>query len=391
MNRDETEAHFLALREAGRNYLATSKHSLNKSERTYRKGEVHDFFGIDPRTTKSYASRLGISDITELTLSQMRAIRNCLPDNLRVAPKFLRGDKRHCQVIAVQNQKGGVGKSTSSLNIASGLATEYHQDYRIGVIDLDAQHNASSFWVRDLSLDEHISAGELILGEYKLDEGETEKEFISSCFLQTQIENLRILPASQLHRSYEFKFHEQRMQGDPQAPYRRLKHIIDTVADEFDVIIIDTPPSSGFLTLNAYFAATSVIFPVCFNEIDVEATSSYFDFIPSLWKMMADLGHEGYDFCKVLVCNYDEHSSSELLIKNRFIEQFGYFTYGTEFIKSEAIRVCNNLNCTIFEMSASQYPKTKKSFNRCKQNVSQVLSGIHHDLVSSWERKLREV
>ncbi|MGD8116900.1 ParA family protein [Vibrio sp. TRT 29B02] len=389
MNARETNSHFLELQDRGRSYLASSKHTIEKPERVFRKGEVHDYLSIDPRTAKKHANNIGIDDISELSLTQIRSIRDALPEQLRVAPKFVRGDKKHCQVIAVQAQKGGVGKSTTSTATASGLATEFHQDYRVGIVDLDAQYNASSFWVHDLHLDKHISAGELIVGKYELEEGETEKQFFSSCFLQTQIPNLRILPASQLHRGYEFEFHKQLLDVDPQEPYRRLKHIIDTVSDEFDIIIIDTPPSSGFVTLNAYYAATSIIFPVCFNEIDVEATCSYFDFIPSLWSMMEGLGHQGYDFAKILVCNYDDNSISELAIKNRFIEKFGYFTYNTEFYKSEAIKVCHNMNSTIFEMSASQYPNTKKTFTRCKQNVSQILSQIHHDIVTSWERRER--
>ncbi|MCC2525026.1 ParA family protein [Vibrio coralliilyticus] len=388
MDQQQTATLFANLQDKGREYLARSRNRIEKEERSYQNKEVHAFFGLDPRTTKKYAlEACGIADIKNLTLTQMCDIRDALPQNLRVALKFERKENQHCQVIAVQNQKGGVGKSTHATTIATGLALEYHQEYRIGFIDLDAQHNASSFWLDNLESDEHVSAGELIIGEYELDEGETEKEFFSSCFLPTSIPNLRILPASQLHRSYEFKFHQQLNSGNREDPYRRLKHIIDTVSDEFDIIIIDTPPSSGFVTLNAYFAATAVVIPVQFNEVDVEATCSYFNFIPDLWQMMADLGHPGYDFVKIQATNYDENSNSELDIKNKFLTQFGSYTYGAQFFSSEAVKVCNNLNSTLFEMSASQYPMTKKSFQRAQTNAGNVVSELHHDILNAWSSR----
>ena len=62
----------------------------------------------------------------------MYKVRDLLPDNLRKDAKFVRSEQQKAQVMVIQNQKGGVGKTVSAATIASGLATEFHQEYRVG-------------------------------------------------------------------------------------------------------------------------------------------------------------------------------------------------------------------------------------------------------------------
>ncbi|MCG9575374.1 ParA family protein [Vibrio tubiashii] len=387
MDKVQTRAFFRDLKDRASNFMGREKLRYEKNERVFTTPEATAWLGdLDRRTVRSYASKVGISpDTTRYTLSELYRIRDEMrrSDRPLVPERFKRNGLR-CQVIAVQNQKGGVGKSTYATSSAAGLATEYPQEYRIGIIDLDPQHNASSYWVENLHLDEHYSAGDLMVRSYELEEGDDEKEFISSCFLPTTIPNLRILPASQTHRSHEHLFHKQQLEGVSDSPYLRLKNIIAMVEDEFDIILIDTPPASGFVTINAYAAATSVVFPVQLNKVDIDATCSYFNFIPDLWDMLETLGHTGFDFLKMVRTNVDENSDSEIEIERKIASEFHSFVFPSSMKSSEAIKVCNNHRSTVFELSKSQYTKSKKSFERSAQNVKHIVSDLHFEIGNVW-------
>ena len=392
MDKLATRAFFENLRTQAKRFISKEERLFPKKERTFNKTEIYKYLGgIDKTTFVNYAEMAGLESVSErkeFTLKEAYAVRNALRSSERVhaEPKFQRSDKQSCQIICVQNQKGGVGKSTYSVNSASGLAIEIPKEYRVGIVDLDPQHNASKYWVENLHLDEHYSVGDLMALNYELEEGENEAEFLSSCFLPTPIPNLRILPASQNHRSHEYTFHREFALGyEGVSPYLRLKSILDQVQDEFDIIIIDTPPSSGFVTINAYAAATSVVFPVMLNKVDIDATCGYFNFIPELWDMLENLGHIGYDFTKIILTNVDQNSDSESETEAKMIEEFSRDIFSNSFVSSEAIKVCNNHRSTVFEMSKSQYPKTKKSFERCELNVRRVVMDLHREILKVWE------
>ncbi|WP_238971025.1 ParA family protein [Vibrio alginolyticus] len=101
----------------------------------------------------------------------------------------------------------------------------------------------------------------LIMRNFDLDEDETFEQAVSEAFLETTIPNLRILPASQSDRAIEGWFHEQVFTHKLPSPYSILADIIDAVKDEFDIIIIDTPPSR-LRDLQCVLCSNKCCFPV---------------------------------------------------------------------------------------------------------------------------------
>ena len=250
---------------------------------------------------------------------------------------------------------------------------------------MDGQATLSMYYAPEVDTIGTLSVGDLISGNFELDEGETLKEAVSASFLETTIPNLRILPASQSDRSLEGWFHESVFNGKQEKPYSILANLIQQVSDEFDIIIIDTPPSLGYATYNSYFAATSVVFPLSVTENDIDATCSYFKFIPQVWALMSNADHPGYDFMKILLTNHrDSTTSTELM--NNFYDYFSTFIYSKEFKNSEAIRQCSSLLSTVFDMSKSEYPKSKSTFQSAQQNAYEVSCQIVRDLNLIWRK-----
>ncbi len=396
MDTQQTTTTFQSLKDGADAYIKRRNLRLlanhRKELRNFTRAEASNYLGIDAKTLDKYVAAANIDPRRHedsqwnIDIEEMYRVRDLLPDTLRKESKFVRSPEQKLQVIVIQNQKGGVGKTVSAATIASGLATEFHQEYRIGLIDMDGQATLSMYYAPEAEQEGNLSVGDLMMRNFELDEGETFDQAVSEAFLATTIPNLRILPASQTDRAIEGWFHEQVFSHKLASPYSLLSDIIDSVRDEFDIIIIDTPPSLGYATYNAYFAASSVVFPLSITENDIDATCSYFSYIPQVWALLANANHEGYDFMKIMLTNHRDSSTTTELM-NSLYDNFAPYIYSKEFKHSEAVRQASSLLSTVFDMSKSEYPKSKATFQSAQQNSYEVTSQILRDIVNLWREQ----
>lgn len=146
------------------------------------------------------------------------------------------------RVIAIANQKGGVGKTTTAINLSAAIAKK---GKKVLVIDSDPQGNTTSgFGVDKNELDNTIY--ELLLGECS----------VHDCILKEVIPNVSILPANVNLAAAEIE-----MIGIDKKEYV-LKNEIDWIKDDYDYIMIDCPPSLSMLTVNAMTTANTVLVPI---------------------------------------------------------------------------------------------------------------------------------
>ncbi len=152
------------------------------------------------------------------------------------------------KIIALVNQKGGVGKTTSSINLAACLG---HLGKKALLIDLDPQGNSTTGLGIDKG-DIKKSIYDLLVNEANL------KEVIK----KTKFRNLYIIPATISLAGADLELAEKSRLDPEFSKNKQLKKGLEEVKDIFDYIIIDCPPSLGLLTTNALTAADSVIIPV---------------------------------------------------------------------------------------------------------------------------------
>ena len=158
-------------------------------------------------------------------------------------------------IIVFANQKGGVGKTTSAVNVAAAIG---FRGKKVLLVDLDPQGNTSS--------GVGINKKNMKLSTYDVLIGRCSAE---SCIVETDYKNLSIMPSNISLAGAEFDLTKPEIEDR----YHRLKNALTLIRDSYDYILIDCPPSLGILTINALTAADGVIVPMQCEFYSLEGLS----------------------------------------------------------------------------------------------------------------------
>jgi chromosome partitioning protein len=193
------------------------------------------------------------------------------------------------RIIAVTNQKGGVGKTTTAINIAASLALA---DQRVLLVDIDPQANMTS----GLGLRGQSAAGGTIYHALTTDDGIPDP---AAFVLATAVHGLSIVPSDLNLTGAEIEM------VPLAARESRLRRLLDPLRSSFDYMFIDCPPSLGLLTLNALVAADAIIIPLHCEYFALEGLA---DLVATVRRVRAAL-NPGLDIEGVLLTMYDERTN----------------------------------------------------------------------------------
>jgi chromosome partitioning protein len=232
-------------------------------------------------------------------------------------------------IIVIANQKGGVGKTTTAINLSAALALK---GKRVLLIDLDPQCNSSLSFVDSEAI--NGSAFELL----------TELEQPWSNFIhKTKVENLNIVPSKISLAKLEAK-----LVGDFDAIFR-LRDRIEMIRKDYDFILLDTPPTLGIITVNALVAATDVLIPIQSSYFALEGTD---DLLETIEKVRSrpnpDLSLLG-----VLVTLFDKRTALSKDVEAHIRKVFGTKAFKTIITRSVRLEESPAHKETIFSYAPS--------------------------------------
>lgn len=246
------------------------------------------------------------------------------------------------KIIAVANQKGGVGKTTTSVNLSSILAKKGR---KVLLIDTDPQGNATS----GLGIEKNLSYSvyDVIVNEVDIDK----------TIQKTNVKNLSICPSNINLAGAEVEL------VSMISREQRLKEKLDLIKDQYDYIFIDCPPSLGLITLNTFTAADSVLIPIQCEFYALEGLGQLMNTINLVKKRLnKNLEIEG-----ALLTMYDMRTNLSNQVVKEVSKYFGDNVYKTVIPRNVKLSEAPSYGMSIIEYDArskgaKSYDKLAKEF-----------------------------
>lgn len=246
----------------------------------------------------------------EFTLKEMHQIQ----DALGVRPG--RGPEDDPLTIAIANLKGGASKTSTAIHLAQYSAL---RGYRVLMVDLDAQGSATTmFGLRPYSdISEAQTLAPWLYGPGPKERpNETWTGTLATAIRKTYWDGLDLIGANMELYGAEFGLSGRLAREPGFRFYSVLKEGLATVRDDYDLIILDTPPSLSFLTANALWAADGLIVPVPPAPLDFAASVSFFRLLAELLQSIdvVESSDKRFDFLGLLVSKYEASNPSHVAI-----------------------------------------------------------------------------
>lgn len=274
--------------------VRTAAEMVGRSEKAIRDAEADGRLAApqkDPETNRRLGYSLG-------EVNEMRRVFGTEPHRAPDDPPL---------VIAVQNFKGGVGKTTVVTHLAQHFALK---GYRVCVIDCDSQASTTAMF--GLNPDVDVDEDEETLYPFLRHGG---PKTLHYALRATYWPGIAIIPANLGLYDAEYEF-AARMAREPDFILDRLRDGVASIADQFDVILLDPPPALGMLSLSVLRAANALLIPAPPNNIDFASTAHFLKMMESTLAELARLGGaREYSFVKILASKMNDQKSAHQAIK----------------------------------------------------------------------------
>ena len=362
--------HTESLRRSFRNFNF-SPDNIKRDERRYSLKEAQELVGrsyqairdaekdgrLTPPENGPNGRRLGF------TLSQINNMRDVFGTRLH------RDKKDDPVILAIHNFKGGVSKSTVACHLAEYLAK---QGYRVLIVDCDSQ--ASTTTTFGYIPDEDINENETLL-PFLREEAETLAPYIR----KTYWDSLDIIPANLMLYQAEYEL----ASNSSASTFTLLREGIETIQDNYDVIILDPAPALGMISLNVIYAANALLIPMPPAMYDFSSTISFLTMLKhSMESLEKHLGPIEYKFVKILISRYDENKSAQQALVDLANDQFEGSVLAAKFRDSAEIASAGNRQRTVYELNS---PITSaKVHNRCLNILDTVNKEVELLIRRSW-------
>nr|WP_244636711.1 plasmid partitioning protein RepA [Limoniibacter endophyticus] len=322
------------------------------------------------------------------SLEEINALRRHLAEQNPAKARFYLPHRdpekgEHMQVIAITNFKGGSGKTTTAAHLAQHLALS---GFRVLAVDLDPQASMSALYGYQPELD--LVGNDTLYGAIRYDD---ERRPLSDIIRKTYFDGLDLVPGNLELQEFEHTTPRVLASGEKSEHemfFARVQSALETVSDDYDVVVIDCPPQLGFLTLSALCAATSVIVTVHPQMLDVASMSQFLFMTSDLLSVVAEGGGElRFDFLRYLVTRFEPNDGPQTQIAAFLRGQFGERVLTSAMLKSTAVSDAGLTKQTLYEVGRENF--SRQTYDRAMESLNAVNGEVEQLMLQAWNRPPR--
>jgi chromosome partitioning protein len=280
--------------------------------------------------------------------------------------------------ISVANFKGGVGKTTTSMTLAQGLALKGH---KVLVMDCDPQGSLTTLFgiLPDTEVDESQTILPVCLGQ---------ESSIAPAIQSTYWPGLDLVCAAPLLFAAEFGLPARQMRETGFEFWNVLNHALDDVRDLYDVIIVDTPPALSYVTINALMASDGILMPLPPNALDAASAAQF-------WRLFSDLAGQlveqrgvtkNFDFVRVLLTRVDSQDSTTATIREWISKTYEGKVLPAEIPKTTVASSSSAEFGTVYDVA--KYEGSQKTYKRARDAYERVSELMEEIIRATWRRQL---
>lgn len=308
----------------------------------------------------------------EFTLAEARSwIRTYRKDKLKPAGA-------EAVTIAVSNFKGGVGKTTTAMTLAQGLSLLGH---RVLVIDTDPQGSLTTLFgiLPDTEVSENDTILPLALGE---------ETSIRYAIRPTYWDGIDLVAAAPCLFGAEFALPARQTQEPGFEFWNVLNLGIDDVRNEYDVIVIDSPPSLSYITINAIMASNGLVMPLPPNALDYASASQF-------WNLFSDLSNEmltsrgldkEFDFIHILLSRVDSSETTSDIVRTWIQATYKEKVLPVEIPKTAVTSSASAEFSTVYDIQ--KYDGNARTFKRARDAYDQFVGYVESSIRAAWSKQL---
>lgn len=314
------------------------------------------------------------------SLEQINDIRHMLQRSKVHGYVQTRQESEHLQILAITNFKGGSGKTTTAAHLTQYLAL---RGYRVLAIDLDPQSSLSALMGYQPETD--VAENETFYGVLRYDDRRRPLREVAK---QTYFAGIDIVPGNLELQEFEHETPRiliRQRHGGEEIFFTRIASAIHSVAEMYDVVVIDCPPQLGFLTLGALCAATGVLVTVHPQMLDVASMSQFLLMTGDLLGVVRNAGGRlNLDFLRYLITRHEPQDGPQTQVVGFLRSLFGERVLINTMLKSTAISDAGLTKQTLYEISRQSVRRS--TYSRAIEALDAVNGEIEQLIQRAWGR-----
>lgn len=282
-------------------------------------------------------------------------------------------------IIAVQNFKGGVGKSTVTTHLAHYFAV---QGYRVLVVDCDSQATTTTLFGFNPHF--NITREETLYPYLSIDPTQADLLYAVK---KTPWPNVDLIPSNLELFDVEYELAAAGADGGSilATRFRKLKAGLSDLARDYDVVILDPPPALGTISLAVMQAANALLVPLAATTPDFCSTVQFLSMMDQVLHQLTEAGIEvRYDFVRLICSKFDGNDPSHAMVRQIMEQAFGPALLPVPILESAEISHAAMRMMTIYELDRPI--GTARTHKRCKANLDEALGQVEAIVRRNWGR-----